>query len=244
MLGQFGESIRNAHTNANIAAATVGQFREQELRIAATPLLAANVLCHELPRFLAAEPDVSCRIMTGEESTIIDYVTAREADIGMGAFGPLPRTSRLGQEKFVEDALAVFARPGHRLFDKVDVTVDDLASEKWIVQRQPAMVRGQVETVMRRANIQSIDVACETDMLMLTVDMVRESDFIAVLPQYPIMQRVAVGDVARVPIEFGDTDRTISFVYRGSARAGPVLTAFIRHMRNHLNGWRDAVAAV
>ena len=237
-LGQFGENILKANENANIAISTVGTFQENELRIATTPLLSGTILCQELPKFLESQTSLSCRILTVHEpSALVDSVVSREADLSFGNFLPLPSSSRLKLEKFFSDRLAVIARPGHRLFKKKGLTFEDLMHERWIVHNRSDFFRLQVDTVLRHSNIDRIDIACEVETSIVTIKMVKSSDYLAMLPLAPLSALIASGEILPLPLEFGIADRSLNFLYRRAQHRSQATQAFLEFMRAQKEYW-------
>lgn len=125
ILGLADQAVRRAREAAGQAA---------PLNLVAVTTAGEYVLPPILKAFRTAHPEVQLRMEVGNRSSVLDRVSAREADLGFG--GRPPEGRGLKGVAFLDNELIVVAPRDHPLADYAAVDPGLLSQETWLV-REP-----------------------------------------------------------------------------------------------------------
>ncbi len=142
-LGLLGQGARLAHSAALHESATV--------RIAAVYTAAEFLLPQRLRAFREAHPEIPIQLEIGNREFVLDLLTSRSADIGIG--GRAPDDGMFEAFRIAANQHIVVAAPEHPFAGRSQIPVRDLAGETWLVREEASGTRRLVDEYLAGAHI-------------------------------------------------------------------------------------------
>lgn len=200
------------------------------LRIAAPPLLAAELLPVVMARFAEDHPGLRLHLADLPTDAIVARLRDGRADLGIGTFPPgLPD---LDHRPLLRDALVLFAPADHPLADLPEVPWHALADHPLITLTRDSGIRLLVDMGLERAGL-SVPPAQEVGQISTALALVAAGFGVAVLPGYariaPQARGLACPGLAGPPI-----GRQIAAVIPRDRSAPPALPAFLEALARNL----------
>ena len=128
------------------------------------------------------------------------------------------------------DELAVFAREGHPIFDRPSLSVADLAGYRWTAPLQDSFFRGILDVALNNAGLSLVDVAMETFSFDLQVSLLRQTDFLAMLPRRFGAQHIGLRRIEAVEADLAARNFTVSVLRRESLETSPLAVSFVESL--------------
>jgi DNA-binding transcriptional LysR family regulator len=98
--------------------------------LGAGSVIAGELLSTVYPRFLDEAPNATLRIVSDVTERLVIQLLSGELDLIITVMES-PTTERVAQEPLFDDAMVVACSPKHPLATKKNVTIDDVANERW-----------------------------------------------------------------------------------------------------------------
>lgn len=117
------------------------------LRIGATLTIGNYLATLIVADYLKRHPESSARLQVHNTETIVDQVARYELDLGL--IEGHCRHTDLVVEPWIEDELVVFCAPTHRLAESGRASLDELATEHWIVREPGSGTRETLDLALR-----------------------------------------------------------------------------------------------
>jgi DNA-binding transcriptional LysR family regulator len=104
---------------------------------------AMYVMPHVLARFRALHPDVTIRLVDGNRREILDLVL--KGDVDLAVMGRPPEGAEVEAQPFAPHPTVIIAAPSHPLAGRKNLTIDELATEAFIVREDGSGTRALLE---------------------------------------------------------------------------------------------------
>jgi len=200
------------------------------LRIAAPPLLAAELLPPVMADFASAFPGLHLHLADLPTDAIVARLRDGRADLGIGTFPPgLPD---LDHRPLWRDALVLFTPADHPLAALPTVPWQALADHPLVTLTRDSGIRLLVDIGLERAGL-SITPAQEVAQISTALALVNAGFGIAVLPGYariaPQAKRLVSPALSGAPV-----GRQIAALIPRDRSAPPALIAFLDALARHL----------
>ncbi|MGH2719201.1 MAG: LysR family transcriptional regulator [Actinomycetota bacterium] len=134
ILGLADQAVRRVQEAAGQAA---------PIKLVAVTTAGEYVLPPILRVFRQAHPEVQLRMEVGNRSSVVERITAREADLGFG--GRPPEGRGMIGEPFLDNELVVVAPRDHPLADRTSISPAALTRETWLVREPGSGTRETTE---------------------------------------------------------------------------------------------------
>ncbi len=144
ILGLTDQAVRRVREAAGKAA---------RLHLAVVTTAGEYLLAPILKVFRQRHPEVQLWMEVGNRASVLQRVTSREADLGIG--GRPPEGRGISGEPFLENLLVVIASSDHPLASKRSVEPARLARETWLLREGGSGTRQTTEEFFVRAGIGS-----------------------------------------------------------------------------------------
>ncbi len=184
---------------------------------------------HELPpfikSFLSEFPSVNVRVEYRRSNLVYEDILHNSVDFGLVAF---PAKSRqIDIIPFREDQLVIICHPDHSLAKRGSLTVDDLATHKFISFDPDIPTRKAVDQIFRDNKIE-IEPVMEFDNIETVKRAVEIDAGIAMVPQATVTQEVKQGTLVSVPLEGSGFTRPLAILHRKGRVLTPAMKKFIK----------------
>jgi LysR family transcriptional regulator, transcriptional activator of the cysJI operon len=183
---------------------------------------------HELPpyikRFLHDFPSVNVRVEYRRSNLVYEDILHNSVDFGLVAF-PV-KTRQIESIPFHSDYLVLITNPNHPLAKKSEVTVSDLAGQKFIGFDPDIPTRKAIDQIFRDNNLE-----CEPVMEFDNVETVKravEVDHgIAIVPQATVAQESKQGTLAVLQFKGREFSRPLALMHRKGRVLTPAMRKFV-----------------
>lgn len=234
-LGEHGRSLQPMARSMLLAAeemqrvAGTGAPRE-EVTVGASPTVADYLLDDLVSAWMRAHPDVRVVAHTLPSLEVITQVDALALDIGLIEMVTARRT--LHAERWFTDRITPFAAPDHPLVGR-PVTSADLAEHSWFLQPRFADSRREF-TYALLMKVDTIDVALESDSIIIIKAAVSTGRGLGCLPRPCIAREIAAGTLVELDVTDLDLQMPFSIVTHRDLRLGAAHQSFIEQARSHV----------
>jgi len=227
MLAVQGETIASSARRAEMQVENWNRAAIGNLVIGAPPTIAAYLMPPVIAEFLASRPHVTMRIEVSPSAGLLEKLVTNRMDMYVGVTRPTELLDGISTIPIYMDALSVFAREGHPVFSRPTLTVGDLADYRWTAPLQGTFFRGLLDVTLNNAGLSLVDVALETFSFDLQVSLLRQTDFLAMLPRKFGTQHVGLRQINDAETGFPTANFLVAVHRRESLEASPLATAFI-----------------
>ena len=183
---------------------------------------------HELPpyikRFLHDFPSVNVRVEYRRSNLVYEDILHNSVDFGLVAFPSKVR--QIDMIPFRDDHLIVICHPQHALAKRGEVSVADLAGQKFIGFDPDIPTRKAVDQIFRENQLQ-IEPVMEFDNIETVKRAVEIDHGIAIVPQATVLQEARQGTLAVLPFKGGGFTRPLAILHRKGRVLTPAMKKFI-----------------
>ncbi len=171
--------VLRAHEAARRSVTGYAKGFEGEIVVGLMPTMTRCVLAPVLTRFIAANPNVSVRVVEGYSAALTQQLLAGELDFAIvPAFAGAPG---LRSRLFLRTPEVLVAAPSTSRMHLAGVKLGAAGPLKLVVPARSNTRRKTIETYCGANGIR-IDQMVELDSMMATLDMVQRSDWVTILP--------------------------------------------------------------
>lgn len=226
MLAVQGETIMSSERRAEMQVEDWNRATVGNLVIGAPPTLAAYLMPSVIADFLASRPHVTMRVEVSPLAGLHEKLATNRMDIYVGVTRPT-RLDGFNTIPIYRDELSVFAREAHPIFLGNTLAVEDLARYRWTAPLQDTFFRGLLDVALNNAGVPFVDVAMETFSFDLQVSLLRQTDFLAMLPRKFGAQHVGLRRIEEVEPDLPARNFTVSVLRREAPETSPLAMSFI-----------------
>lgn len=227
MLAVQGETIISSVRRAEMQVGDWNRANIGNLIIGAPPSIAAYLMPSVIADFLASRPNVTMRVEVTPLAGLLEKIATNRMDMYVGVTRPTRVLDGFSTIPIYSDELAVFAREGHPIFDGPSLTVSDLTRYRWTAPLQDSFFRGILDVALNNAGLSLVDVAMETFSFDLQVSLLRQTDFLAMLPRKFGAQHVGLRRIHEIDAALPGRNFTVSVLRRDTAETSPLAISFI-----------------
>lgn len=188
-LGLLEQGQRLARQTADRESATV--------RIAAVFTAAEFLLPPLLRRFQKEHPDIPIQLDIGNRERVLEQLTAREADVGVG--GHAPDDGMFEEHRIAINEHVVVAAPDHPLAGRAGVPVTELGADTWLIREEPSGSRRLVEEYLAAAGLAPRTTTIGSNSAIAAAAMVGLG--VGIVPRVAVAHQIAAGALAEIDVD-------------------------------------------
>lgn len=182
VLGQARHLLRESQ----LAEAEILSYREGAqgtFRIAAAPVWLSAILPHVVAQLHKNFPSLKIQLEAANYSEALPWLENAECDAFFGGFQRIePLPSFLVRRSLFHSELQILVRKGHPIFYRGGITPEHLLDYPWVsFQSDGAYLDAAREVVQERTG-KSIAAAVQCDSMLTAVELLRQGDYLALLP--------------------------------------------------------------
>ena len=182
---------------------------------------------HELPpyvkAFLSKYPDVNIRVEYRRANNVYEDILTNSIELGLVAYPQ--KHKQLEFLPFHDDVLILVVSPEHQLADKKEVTLEEIATQKFIGFEPEIPTRKATDKIFREANIE-MEPVMEFDNVETVKRAVEINAGIAILPQTTVTREEAQGLLKVINFKDKVYKRPLALMHR----KGRVLTPAMKKL--------------
>ena len=134
-------------------------------------------------------------------------------------------------EALSEETECAVVRAGHPLLARTDLSLQDLAEASWILSPRGIILRRRFDMMFRAADIKMPSNVVETTAIPVITSLLRQTDFLHLMPLEVARTFVQSGELAILPIELPCKMDSFGIVVRRDTVMSPGATLLLKHVR-------------
>ncbi len=203
------------------------------LVIGGTPGALATVIPRTVGSLRKRFPRVELRILERPDSDLRTLLQSQTIDLAVVTLGMDATPDEFCELQVLQDpfALIVGRANGHRP-DKVSLW--DLEDAGWVLPDAVGGFRRHVDALFVSSNTPVPRNVIRCDSLLTTKAIVRDTDYVTILPREVVGTELAIGELRALQIEGADFERKVGFLWLREHPLDALATAFLEHARS----WR------
>jgi DNA-binding transcriptional LysR family regulator len=222
--------LRFALDDVTREVADLTHGRTGHLRVGTSPGLAIYLVPAACATLLKGAPRVTFKVTVLDRETALSALRHGELDFTLHALQP-SRREDLAEEYLCEEEFVVYASTGHRLATKQQVTLADLARERWAVNASSAVPVQRLRQSFLDAGLPPPEIAVETNALPLRLELLASSDLVGVTAKSLVREAAARSGLVQIPIKGWTYTRRAGVMYRKDAYLSPAAKRFIEILK-------------
>jgi DNA-binding transcriptional LysR family regulator len=170
-------------------------------------------------------PMLTVRLLTGTSDQLVIALLQHRLDVVIGRRSETT-SSATSFTPLDEEEIWAFAAHDHPLARKSDVSLQDLLSYSWVLQPITSPLRLAMERMFMSVNGRPPSLV-ETTSVYATMQLVRETDMISVLPAIVLEREIQQGQLSRLNVKLASDMGSFGIITRADEDKSEVLTQFI-----------------
>jgi DNA-binding transcriptional LysR family regulator len=192
----------------------------------ATGLLPAAVL-----QLKKAHPRLHVAIEVDASKSLIARLQAGQLEMVVGRILDPEACDELDFEPLRDEPHCIFARAGHPLERRVDLSLADLATAGWILPAQGSILRDRLTGLFISAGLRLPTETIETTSLPMITQLLVQSDMVVALPREVVRTHVELRQLVALPVELELRLSPYGIVTRPHHALSPGAAALLRVLR-------------
>ncbi len=234
-LTALGESLASQGSAVLVASAraayAVEQFKggtEGLLKLGGTPYLSDAVLTPMIASFQRAQPDVRIDQTHAYTAQLLRRLKRREIDVVVAPVDTMDITRGLSSRRLVAAKNIIACREDHPLTRRVKATPAALLEYRWISPPSESPLETDMRDVLNRLGVKHVRTAFSGGSLSSVVQILEQSDCLAVLPENVLNQLVKRYTVTALNLKLSTPTRTIALITNGDDVRSHLLNGFLK----------------
>lgn len=226
----FAERILKASKSSFNAVSGVLETTAGRIRFGATGFSGVYVLPELIAGFKGRYPDISFDITLRYATRIRKMILENKLDAGItGSNQEEPRDPGLLEKVLARDSIVAVCGPGHRLWERSEVSVEELADEPVILLPKITLSR---QIIQKQFEMRQVPLRTEYEVSNITLikKLVEKGLGLSFLCRSQIRAECAAGTLRAVPFSDLSIPRTINLVYHRDKDLSPTLTLFVDYL--------------
>ncbi|MEP5154165.1 LysR family transcriptional regulator [Planktotalea sp.] len=230
-LAQQGRSIRAARLRAAEVVDLGARGFFGVLKLGAPPFLCKNLMSEAIASFLTERSTVRIDLFPDYEVGLMERLYLNQLDVVVGPAKFVdPMITDLTLEPLFKDKNVIVGRQDHPLLKQSSFNVDDYRAAIWVGHTDRSTLRADMEDSLKLIGIPNPIVACQSESAEAVLQLIRETDFLTVLPQYAIKPDGSDG-LAQATINLPTQDYEVSAITVADRKETTLISDFKEHLK-------------
>ncbi len=199
-LAAFGRTIQGAAERADVLSQQITTGQYGTIRVGAPPFFCDQLLSRIICKFTQTHPQVRVVLHADYFPALVKTLLNQRLDIVIGPFELLERQSGLAVERLLQNKNVIVCRPDHKLTRRKVVTATDLEAAIWIGHARESMLSADMKATLADLGVDQLNLVFESNSAGALLSILRDSDYLSVLPLLSVAQRIAAGELAALPV--------------------------------------------
>lgn len=233
-LAQQGRSIRNARLRATeiLDLGSRGYFGV--LKLGAPPFLCKNLISEAIADFLSARPNIRIDLIPDYHAGLMERIYLNQVDvvIGPAKFVEQGNTDFVFEPLF-SDTNVIVGRKGHPLLGVEKPSVEDFKDVVWVGHSDRSLLRADMEDALKLMGITSPAIAFQSGSAEAVLELLRETDFLTILPKYAVKPDGSDGLTA-ANFALSNQEQVVSAITLAERSESTLTANFKAHLKQRL----------
>ena len=175
-------------------------------------------------------PKVTLKIITGEGRSLLTSLGNGELDVVLSSIQASPQEN-LSKDPLYDQPFVVFASASHRLAKRKQVTLADLAQERWALTPEGNFPERRLGQLFEGSGLPPPSIALETVNLATITHLVAASELLGFTSRQAVRYAAARLPLAEVHVKDLSVTRRMGVTYRKDAYLSPATMRFIEILK-------------
>ena len=199
-LAAFGHTIRGAAERADVLSRQIIVGQYGTIRVGAPPFFCDQLLSRIIGKFTLTHPEIRVMLRADYFPALAKEMTNHRLDLIIGPFELLERQKGLAVERLPHNRYVIVCRPGHKLAGRKRITTADLQAATWVGHASESMLSSDMKGTLADLGVDQLNIVFESNSAGALLTIVRQSDYLSMLPLLSIAQRIAAGELVTLPV--------------------------------------------
>ena len=234
-LANHGRTIKSTRHRAVEDVQIALEGMSGELRIGAPPFFCERLVGDAIAGFLQRRPHIEVKLIAEYFPQLERKVLLNQLDVVICPLRLLSASKdELAVEPLFQDSHAIVGRADHWLLKKPEITARDLEAATWISHAENSMLQSDMATALNSFGVTNLKFAFQSGSAGAILEMLRNTDFLTVLPRYTLRFSEDTSSLAQLPVQFSASSMSVGMVSPTNRLESPLLGAFASHMRDYV----------
>ena len=202
-----------------------------EVRMACPEFLAGGLMPDVVDRFSRRYPDIVCEVVEADATTVeFRQLHERSVDLIVARIPTAFSDENLNIEVLFEDPHVVVAGAKSPWISRRNVTLTDLAGERWIIPAS-LLVREIMKEAFEAQGVRVPDGKIISSFVLMRNHLLATGRFLTVLPASVLRYNAKQWALRALPIKLHTKSRPIAIIMLKNRSVSPPVQLFIEHLR-------------
>ncbi len=213
-LAAYGRAIGIAVEGADRISHQIGRGRYGTIRVGAPPFMCDHFVSRIIGEFARTRPQIRVVLHSDYFAPLVTDLFNHRLDLMIGPFELLEHPTGMAVERLLKNRNVIVCRPDHKLARQNKISVADFEAAAWIGHSRESVLAADLRSTLADLGVNRFNVVFESDSAGAILTLVREGDYLTVLPLLSVAQRVAEGELAVLPIPRSGPERWTALITR------------------------------
>lgn len=204
------------------------------VKIGALPLGRTRILPSSVASVLDRYPRLHIVTVESPYDVLAAQLRSGDIDFVFGALRPARDARDLCQEALFDDCISIIARAGHPLASRQALTLRDVRDARWVLWRRESPAREMLLRCFRELGEPAPQPSVETGDLAILRGVILQSDMLTAISAQQLQHEIVSGDLVILPIDLGQTRRSIGIAQREGALPSPGTRVLLDEIRTRV----------
>lgn len=204
------------------------------LKLGAPPFLCKSLMSEAIASFLSARPNIRIDLIPDYHAGLMERIYLNQLDIIVGPSKFVDRgNADLTLDPLFSDAIVVVGRADHPVMRLAKPTASDLQDITWVGHSERSVLLSDMEDALGQLGVRSPKVAFQSESAGAVLELLRDTDFLTVLPQYALRADGSDG-LAIANITLPTKPQLVSAITLAERSEAKLTTDFKQHLRSQV----------
>ncbi len=224
--------ILNEQQRAVLSVNALRNGRRGHINVGVGQSFASSLLPQAVKAMFDADPNISMRVREGYFEELVRLLRVGEVDLVLSLMPPPgERVDDLIIKPLIEMRSEVVVSTSHPLASKRNLSINDLAKAKWLIQDQAHATRSFLD-LFARNDIPPPAVVIKTTSMSFLRGMLLTSDFLALIGDQLLAPEIANGRLTILNAHLPMQIRHAGAIYRAFGTTHPAVNALLQNLMN------------
>jgi LysR family transcriptional regulator, pca operon transcriptional activator len=204
---------------------------EPPLRVGALPTVAARIMPTAIERFLALNTGVTVKIVSGENTVLLDQLRSDQLDLVVGRLAAPDQMKGLNYAHLYAEQVVFAVRPDHPLLAAGAFDFGRVRDFTVLMPTRGSVIRPMVERFLIAHGIGDLPIAVETVSDAFGRGLLRQSHAIWIISEGVVAPDRDAGNIVTLPIDTSETRGSVGLTARAEAVPPAAATLLSRSVR-------------